>query len=169
MKEIIKYGIVLLLICSVSAGMLALIYKITEPRIIEQCSLEEKRAIEEVLPQKPTAIEKIEKEDLTFYKAKDVKDNLIAYVFITEGHGYSSDIRTVASLKPDGTIIAVKILEQAETPGIGSSIEENKFLTGFKNRGVDEQFDTITGATISSRAVINSLRTKAQKVLKYGR
>lgn len=168
MKEIARFSIVLLLICSVSAGMLAFIYSIAEPRIIEQRRLEEKRAIEEVLPETPEVIEKVQEEGLVFYKAKDAKGNLIAYVFIAQVYGYSSNIRTVVSLSPRGNIIAVKILEHGETPGIGSEITEGDFLNQFKDKNVTEQFDTITGATISSTAVIDSIKEKAGEISKYG-
>lgn len=169
MKDFARFSLVLFLICSIAAAFLASIFKIAEPRIIEQRRLEEKKAIEEVLGREPEVIEKIEKEDLVFYKAKDSQGNLIAYIFIAKARGYSSDIRTVIAMDPNAKIIAVKILEHQETPGIGSRIEENEFLNQFKNKDVDEQFDTITGATISSRAVIDSVKEKTQEVLKNER
>ena len=168
MKEITRYSIVLLVICLISAGMLALIYNIAEPRINQQRKLEEERAIEEVLPQAPDVIEKVEQEGLVFYKAKDAQGQFIAYVFITEAYGYSSNIRTVVSLKPNGKIMAIKVLEHQETPGIGSRITEDEFLNQFKNKNINEQFDAITGATISSGAVIDSIKEKAQEILQYG-
>jgi electron transport complex protein RnfG len=167
MKEMAKFSIVLFSICFVSAALLALIFDIAEPRITEQRRLEEKRAIEEVLPEAPEVTEKIEDGDLIFYKAGDAQGNLIAYVFITQVYGYSSDIRTVVSLSSSGNIIAVKVLEQRETPGIGSRITEDDFLNQFKNKNINEQFDTITGATISSEAIINSIKEKAQELLKH--
>ena len=169
MKEIAKFSIILFFICSVSAALLALIFDIAEPRIIEQRRLEERRAIEEVLPQVPDDIEKVQEEDLTFYRAWDAQGNLIAYVLIAEGYGYSSNLKIVVGLKPDGNIMAVRILEQGETPGIGSRITEDDFLSQFKNKDVNEQFDTITGATISSTAVIDSIKEKALEVLSHER
>jgi electron transport complex protein RnfG len=168
MRDIARFSLVLFLICVVSAGLLAFIFKITEPRIIEQRRLEEKRAVEKVLPEAPSAIEKIEKEDLVFFKAKDAEGNLFAYVVIAKRRGYSSDIKTVVSIDPEGKIMAVEILEHRETPGIGTRIEEEEFLNQFKNKKISGQFDTITGATISSRAVIESINEKVQEVLKQG-
>ncbi|MFH1678291.1 MAG: RnfABCDGE type electron transport complex subunit G [Candidatus Omnitrophota bacterium] len=168
MKEITRFSIVLFSICLVSAALLAFIFDIAEPRIIEQQQLEEKRAIEEVLPQAPEVIEKIEEEDLVFYKAKDAEGNLIAYVVITKAYGYSSDIKTVVSISPEGNIIAVKVLSQGETPGIGSRITEGDFLNQFKDKALTEEFDTITGATISSTAVIDSIKERVLEVLKRG-
>jgi len=166
MKDITRFSVILFFICIISALFLAFIFDIAEPRIQEQRRLEEKKAIQGVLPQVPETIEKIEEQDLVFYKAKDAQGNLIAYVFIAKAYGYSSDIKTVVSLTPRGKIIAVKVLEQSETPGVGSRITEDEFLNQFKNKNVNGQFDTITGATISSTAVINSIKEKAQKVLK---
>jgi electron transport complex protein RnfG len=167
MKEIVRFGIILFLICLVSGGFLALIFDIAEPRIIQQRELEEKKAIQEVLPQAPQVIEKNEEGTLTFYQAKDAAGNLIAYVFIASVYGYSSDIRVVVSLSPQGNIIQARILEHRETPGIGSRITEDEFLNQFRNRHLSEQFDTITGATISSSAVIDAIKEKALEVLEY--
>ncbi len=167
MKDIIRYSIVLFMICLVSGGILGLIYSIAEPRIIEQLRLEEQRAIAQVLPQAAQLIEKIEEEDLVFYRAKDARGRIFAYVVIAQAYGYSSEIKTVAALKPNGDIIAVRVLRHAETPGIGSQITGDDFLNQFNNKHIDEQFDTITGATISSSAVIDSVKQAAEKVLKF--
>lgn len=169
MKDITRFSMTLLLICVVSAGMLALIHSIAEPRIIEQQRLIEEEAIKEVLPQKPNEIEKIEEEDLVFFKAKDAKGDLMAYVFIAQGRGYSSDIKIVVSLDSKGNIIAIKVLEQAETPGVGTRVTGDEFLNQFKDKHINEQFDTITGATISSTAVINSIKDNALRILDYGK
>ena len=166
MKEIARFSTVLFLICLISAGMLSLINSIAEPRIMEQRKLEESRAIKEVLPQEAGSIEKVEKDDLVFYKAKDSEGNLIAYVFIASDYGYSSQIKTVVSLSPAGEIIDVSILEQRETPGVGSGILEEDFLSQFRGRNINRQFDTITGATISSAAVIDSIKAMGLEVLK---
>ncbi len=169
MKDTIKFSFVLFMICLVAASSLAFIFKITEPQIIKQRKLEEERVIKEALPQSPATIEKVEEKDITFYKAKDARGNLIAYVFIAEGRGYSSNIKTVVSMNPKAEIIVIKNLEHLETPGIGSRITEDEFLSQFKNKDVNKKFDTITGATISSRAVIDSIKKKVQKILTYGR
>ena len=167
MKEIVRFSIVLFSICLVSAALLALIFDIAEPRIIEQRRLEEERAIGEVLPQAPEEIEKIQEGDLVFYKARDAEGNLIAYVLIAQTYGYASQIRTIVSLDPEGNIIAVRVLEHGETPGIGSRITEDDFLNQFENKDINEQFDTITGATISSTAVIDSIKEKALELLSH--
>jgi electron transport complex protein RnfG len=169
MKDMMRFSVVLLFICIISALLLAFIFDIAEPRIQEQRRLEEEKAIQGVLPRVPETIEKVQEQDLVFYKAKDAQGNLIAYVFIAEGYGYSSDIRTVVSLNPEGDIIKAKILEQLETPGIGSQITGEDFLGQFNDKSFDAEFDTITGATISSTAVIDSMREKAMEVLDYER
>ncbi len=169
MKDIVKFSGVLCLICLVAGAALAFIYDVAEPRITQQRKLAEQKAITEVLPQAPESIEKIQGNDLVFYKAKDASGNLIAHVIIAEAFGYSSDIKTVASLSPEGNIIAVKILDQRETPGVGSQIEEEKFLNQFKGRNFNQQFDTITGATVSSEAVINLIKEKAELLANYGK
>lgn len=166
MKDLVKYSLVLFLVCVISAAFLALVFRIAQPRIIEQRILEERRAVERVLPRIPEAIEKIERDTLVYYAAKDEAGRLIAYVLIAQAWGYSSDIRSVFSITPEGEIISVHILEHQETPGIGARIEEDEFLAQFKSRQFHEEFDAITAATISSRAVIESIKKQAEEFLK---
>ena len=168
MKDITRFSLVLFSICLVAGFFLSLISGIAQPRILAQKEKEENQAIEDVLPAAPYEIEKVQKDNISFYKAKDEKGNLIAYVFIAQPQGYSSRIKTVVSLDKEGNIITVKVLEQAETPGIGSRVAEEDFLSRFKGKSFNQSFDTITGATISSQAVIDAIKEKAQILLSHG-
>ena len=167
MKDIIRFSLVLCLICFVSGAMLALIYGIAEPRIVQQQKIEEEKAIQEVLPRVPAAIEKIELEDYVFYRAKDADNNIIAYVIIAQTKGYADLIKVVAALSRQGKLIKVKVLDQYETPGVGTQIVEDKFLSQFEGKLINEQFDTITGATISSQALIDLIKEKSERVIRH--
>lgn len=117
------------------------------------------------------------------------------YIFIAEKYGYSSVIETMVGMKLDGTITGVRILSQNETPGLGAKIVEVvsdktilKALKGVFSKEEEpekeilpyftEQFkainvksmdisniDAITGATISSKAVVESIRSKGLEML----
>ena len=67
----------------------------------------------------------------------------------------------------DGSINAIKIVNEGETPGIGSQVRQEPFCGRFKNKKMADigQVQAITGATISSRAVINSVTKKLKEVL----
>ena len=67
----------------------------------------------------------------------------------------------------DGTMAGYKVLNHKETPGLGSKIMENKFMSQFiglkieggklKLRKDGGQIDGITSATISSKALLDAV------------
>ena len=109
------------------------------------------------------------------YEAFDSERNLIGYAFKAGKRGYSSIIETMVGVTPGGEITNIKIMYQRETPGLGSKIEEVKkgdsqawFQAQFSGKTIDnldKGIQAITGATISSKAVIDSVKEKASQVL----
>jgi electron transport complex protein RnfG len=77
-------------------------------------------------------------------------------------NGFSGLVRVMVGFKEDGSIQNIEVLEQKETPGLGTKMKDEKFLKQF--RGVDPsnfdlrdkkdggQVDGLTGATITTRA-----------------
>ncbi|MCX5701979.1 MAG: FMN-binding protein [Candidatus Omnitrophica bacterium] len=73
----------------------------------------------------------------------------------------------MVGMQKDGTITAIKVLSQNETPGLGGNVVEQSFASRFSDKNfqdLKEQVQAITGATISSKAVINSVQEKAEKI-----
>jgi electron transport complex protein RnfG len=68
-----------------------------------------------------------EGDSLDIYPAK--KDGqIVGYAVSTyTKKGFSGDINLMAGFKPDGTIINITVLEQKETPGLGTKMTESKF------------------------------------------
>lgn len=163
MKDTLKYSLVLFLICFIAGILLSTIYAVTSPLIQKARAQQEESAISEVLPE-ARRTQEIQKEDLVYYAALDEKRNLLGYIFSCEAKGYSSIIRAVVSVEPDGKIIAIKVLEQNETPGVGSRISEEDFFKKFKHKTKKDTIDAISGATISSSALINSVKETLQKI-----
>ena len=127
------------------------------------------------------------------FKGPDYR--LRGYVFIAKKYGYSSVIETMVGMKRDGTITGVRILSQNETPGLGAKIVEvvtdktitsalkgifskkkqvekslspyfTEQLKGLDIRKVDiGNIDAITGATISSKAVVDSMHSEGLEIL----
>ena len=127
------------------------------------------------------------------FKGSDTRAR--GYVFIAKKYGYSSVIETIVGMKIDGTITGVKVLNQNETPGLGAKIVEvasNKtvlkaikeifskekkaqkklmpyFTEQFTDRNIKRidasNIDAITGATISSKAVVDSIKEKGTEIL----
>jgi len=166
MKEIVRYGFILGLICVLAAGLLAGVNTLTRAKIIDQAQAEEQSALKEVMPQAAKFIPVGQAPELSYYKAFDSREQLIGYIFKASGKGYSSVIQTLAGMNLQGMISAIKVISQNETPGLGMRITENKFTGQFKNQDSLSLSDVqaITGATISSRTVMNSVIKKAQVI-----
>ena len=100
------------------------------------------------------------------------KTDFIGYALLTVARGYSSNIRTLVGVDTAFTVLAIKVLYQGETPGLGTRVEEIKsgdsspwWQDQFKGQpseglAVDKdggRIQSITGATITSRAITNGL------------
>jgi len=168
MKEMARYGFILALICIVAAGLLAVVNKLTGPKILAAAQSEEQAALKEIMPlaAKFSAVRSATDKEILYYKAFDNQEKLMGFVFKARGKGYSSVIETLAGIFLDEKISAIKILSLNETPGLGMRVTEDKFISQFKNQDALSLSDVqaITGATISSRAVINSVMKKAQEI-----
>ena len=164
MKEMIRFGFILGVICIVAAGLLAGVNSLTKPRILAQALEEENAGLKDVLPEADKFETVKEKEEIIYYKGYDKNNKFIGVAFKAVNKGYSSVIETLVGMRRDGKIMAIKILSQNETPGLGSRIAETGFTNQFKGVSDLSGVQAITGATISSRAVINSVEKKALEV-----
>jgi len=166
MKEMLRYGFILALICIFASGLLAGVNSLTKARIMAQAKAEEEAALSEVLPQ-AIRFEPVKSEsEIIYYKGYNQDNQFVGAAFTTSGKGYSSTIETMVGMTKDGTITAIKILSQNETPGLGAGIVEPAFSGQFAKKNIQAltQVQAITGATISSRAVIDSVKKKAEEI-----
>lgn len=164
MKQMARYGFILAVICMVAAGLLAGVNSLTKSRIIGQAQAEEEAGLKEVMPE-AVHFEAIKSgEEIIYYKAHDKDAKLIGVAFKAQGKGYSGTIETMAGMSRDGAIVAIKILAQNETPGLGARVTEPDFTGQFKNKKDLNDIQAITGATISSKAVTDSVKKKAEEI-----
>ena len=72
----------------------------------------------------------------------------------------------MVGMTADDKITGIKVVNQNETPGLGSRIAQADFTTQFTGKGSSSinQVQAITGATISSRAVINAVAAQAEAI-----
>lgn len=106
-------------------------------------------------------------EELIYYKAKDSTGNILGAVFMATGDGHSGNIVTLAGMLKDGTVTEIKVLFEDETPNLGSRISEAEFTDQFKNKKDLSGVQAITGATISSQALIDSVKKKSEEIKRY--
>lgn len=165
MKEMMRFGLTLAVICIIAAGLLSGVNLLTKSKIIAQAQAEEETSLKEVFPNADFFEPVKSAEQILYYKAYDKKGGmLLGAAFKASAKGYSSVIDTMAAMLKDGTILKIKVLSQNETPGLGSQVAEGKFTSQFSNRKDLNTLSAITGATISSKAVINSVKEKADQI-----
>ncbi len=125
-------------------------------------------------------IQKIE--DLQYYEAR-IDSVLLGYCFPISGNGLWGTIQALLAVTPDfGKIINIEIMNQNETPGLGSRITEDWFKKQFKGKHIidndvvvsfilipenettgDNDIKKITGATTSSQAVLDMIYKNIEK------
>ena len=183
MKELIKSTILLTVTCLVAAGLLAAVYGVTKPKIDENKVRKEIDALCQMVPE-PKVWVGVSKDGVEILRANEgVTDGLtvdgvetwigrsedgreICRIVKSSARGYSSTIKMLVAVGPDGSCQAVTVLEQSETPGLGVNVTSEKFLTQFKGKTLNEmnltkdggKIDAITGATISSKAAVKAAR-----------
>ena len=89
---------------------------------------------------------------------------VVGVVVLSYAMGFGGPIGILIGIDMNGTIVGVEILEHLETPGIGSRITEDVFLNQFIGKHPPINVDAITGATISSQAVIGRIKEDVARI-----
>jgi len=165
MKEIFRLIVVLTGVCVVASMCLSFVNDATKDAREHQDRLELLNALNMVLPEHDNEPDK-DTVSLTgtdyYLSKKQGVINGVAFKCSTD-KGYSGLIEIIVGVDTGGSIIAIGILSQKETPGLGSKIDEDWFKDQYKSKNLDNakwkvkkdggEFDQISGATISPRAV----------------
>lgn len=197
MPNWLKFPIVLIIVALISAVSLTYLNKATEPAREKLAKDTKESALKIVLPDatefknKSTDLDEKPFEYLEGYK----DGQLIGYVAEGRAAGYSSILEVMVGIDKGFKIVAIKVLSQKETPGLGDKVKEvlsKKTIVGLiEGKKYDEaglrpwfqvQFDAktvpvkvkkdggdieaITGATISSRAVCDAVNKAVEDIKK---
>ena len=184
MNKIVKMVLVLSITGAVSGGILAQVFHFADPLIQENRKKELREAIFVVLSEAKdyTTLDKgNDKEKIVVYKGIDADGKLVGIAFIADGGGFQGNIRIMVGLSTDYLKLkGIKVLEQNETPGLGNRIKEPAFEDQFRGLEIKpkveyikyrkpekpNQIQAITGATISSEAVVKNINNAVERVLK---
>ncbi len=120
-------------------------------------------------------------EDMTLVKSEKVADSIEIYpaylnnefvgaaVIGSTEKGFSGLIKIMIGFNASGVVENVVVLEQKETPGLGTKMTEDKFLKQFKGANLSTfnlkvtkdggEVDALTGATITTRAFCDAAQT----------
>lgn len=174
----------LVMISLVASLAMGGIYNITKEPIAAAIKAKEERAIKEVLPEFDRLVSvKVLPEDgkdsMTINKAYK-GDSLVGTAVSTysnKGYG-ATQIQLMVGFLPDNAIRNIAVVQQNETPGLGTKMKEPKFKdqfngkqpAGFKLKVKKDggQVDAITAATISSRAFCDAVDRAYQTYSKKG-
>lgn len=176
------------MITIISGAVLGWVYSVTKEPIAQQKILQQREAISEVAPRfdnDPEA-EKwetvINGNTFTVYPAYYGKQLAGAAVKGATMEGFSGEIIIMCGFNADGTIRDYRVLQHAETPGLGSKMEEwfrnpvgSRSVIGLSpsepgfhvSKDSGGKIDGITAATISSRAFLSAMRDAYEAYEKY--
>ncbi|HII4429562.1 TPA: RnfABCDGE type electron transport complex subunit G [Clostridium perfringens] len=173
MKENLKLGIILCLITSFAGVFLGFANEFTKEVIAQNAKLSEDD-LKEILPKanklEDFAFEKNEDSTISeVFQAKNGSENE-GYIIKVSPKGFNGPIDMVVAIDKNREISGVKVLSQAETPGLGAKVEESSFSEKFKGLTIEDnikivktspssqgEIQGITGATISSNAVSSGI------------
>lgn len=110
---------------------------------------------------------------VTVYRARKAGKPVALVMATMTPDGYSGTIKLLVGINIDGSLSGVRILSHRETPGLGDAVEEKRsdWIHGFDGKSLGNppvenwkvkkdggDFDQLTGATITPRAVVNAVR-----------
>ncbi len=180
MNKIARMIMTLTVIGIISGSILAVMYQWSLPKIQANQIKETDAAVFNVLPGTRTYKEVIDGE-LTYFNCFDKNGRPVGTAIICKGNGYQGEIRMMVGVNADfSKFTGMIVLEQVETPGLGAKIAGKSFeaqFTGLAAKppieyvkgikpGKKNQIQAITGATISSRAVVNIINKTVEQWLK---
>ncbi|PIS29739.1 electron transporter RnfG [Candidatus Saganbacteria bacterium CG08_land_8_20_14_0_20_45_16] len=178
--KILKMIVVLTLIGLISGGVLAYVYQWAELKIAANQVRETDAAVFKVVPG-TKSYKTIAKDDLTYFECFDDVDGKLGTAILCQGNGYQGVIKLIVGVNADfSKFTGMSVLEQLETPGLGAKISEAVFQAQFNNlaarppieyvKGISpskpNEIQAITGATISSRSVVNIINKTIEEWLR---
>ncbi len=158
------------------------IYESTLPTITANKARELREAVFKVLPgvsqmqalvyrdSEVIVVEKPDKDEPVIYGGYDAQGDFVGYAMPAAGPGFQDTIAILYGYNPaEKIVVGMEVLESRETPGLGDKIYKDAvFVAGFSALSVEpeifavkkgtksqpNEIDAITGATISSKAVV---------------
>ncbi len=172
--------------------LLVFVYELTLPRIEAHKAMVLKMSVGEVLkgPERYDTLYIVdgalsaelpagasEKDFEKVFYGFDAQDNPIGFAIVHAESGFQDKIKVIFGFDPTtGALLGMKVLESKETPGLGDKIEKDlSFVNQFdgimkplvgvkKGKGATESdVEMITGATISSRAIIRIINNALER------
>ena len=185
-SSIMPGGLILAGLAAVCTALVAMTHAVTAPRIAanEQAFLEQSLApvlqgveYDGALSESTIAIEPPHDlpgdDPVTIYRVFADGQPVAALFVVNARGGFAGPIRLLIGVDAAGTVTGVRVLSHRETPGLGDLIDSDKsdWILQFTGRSLSDppapqwsirrdggEFDQLTGASITPRAVIRGIR-----------
>jgi electron transport complex protein RnfG len=110
---------------------------------------------------------------VTVYRARKAGQPVALVMTPVAPDGYNGTIKLLVGINVDGTLSGVRVVAHRETPGLGDAIDETRsdWIHLFDNKSLENpsadrwkvrkdggDFDQLTGATITPRAIVEAVR-----------
>lgn len=166
-NRIYKPVLVLALVCVVVAGALAAANHVTAPIIEAATGKEQEAARLELLPDADgfTRMLGYDQPNVTEIY---VANNGVGTVVTATAKGYGGNMTVMVAFDTAGTIKQIKVTEQTETKGIGSKVAaSSEYWSRYEGLPAEqlvlgEDVDAVTGATRSSRALLEAVNAAVE-------
>ncbi len=184
MKDQLKLITVLTLICAISGLSMSFVYLITKEPIRLAEKRDEENAVKDVLPphEQISSITLTQEQEVATFFIGSTSNRVIGIA--TRGksvNGYGGDINVMVGIASTGTVQSIKVLTPLfETPGLGANIRQAKWRSQFSDKPIDctwsvrkdnkgnpHAIDSVTAATISSRAVVEAVGKAISKYKRF--
>lgn len=172
MKDILKLGVTLFVICAVAALVLGITNNITSP-VIEERNIQASNKSRQIVLSDAEEFKQLEgiNSDIVVEVYEGLKGgDVIGYTIKTSPKGYGGAVEVMVGISTDGKITGVDIGNHSETPGLGSKASEPAFKDQYLDKGVansllvvkgsvnnDNEIYAISGATITSNGVTSGV------------
>ncbi len=186
LRHMLGSSLVLTLFAMLGTALVAVTYDNTREQIAENQRLAMMRSLQALVPaarydNDPLADTRSvtdapllgSADPVTVYRARKEGAPVAAIFTATAPNGYAGPIRLLVAVNYDGKLAGVRVIEHKETPGLGDRIEETRsdWIFGFSGHGLGDPpaeqwkvkkdggiFDQFTGATITPRTVVETVR-----------
>lgn len=178
--EILLFGVVLMAITAIVAGLLAFIHAQTDPIITQHESEKRQIALQEIFPQADDFVDaKTQTEDDFAFSDANISSvylvyqnsEIIGYCVSLSSTGYSSTpIELMVGSDLLNKVTAIKVVNHSETPGIGETVisENQQFFEQFtgQSRPIEysNQITAVSGATFTSDGIKNGVNAALSAV-----
>ena len=184
--NVAKGGITLAVIAAICTALVALTFALTRDRIIanEKAWLERNllpalsglsfdSGITDAKLTVPAPHDLPGTDDAIIYRVYAADAPVAALFVVSARDGYSGPIRLLVGIDVEGAVTGVQVLEHRETPGLGDRVEAGKsnWVRQFDGRSLINptpdgwaikrdggEFDQLTGASVTPRAIVNAVR-----------